>query len=111
MIRTVDKFTGVTVIDMFQSMFSPSIIRMAARDVKNNNRFNTLAKKYCGNDINIKPTNNKVHDRFIFIDYGTDIEKAYLCGPSSKDAGSKISVIVEVNNTHMFHEIIDELNR
>ena len=54
MIRTVDKFTGVTVIDMFQSMFSPSIIRMAARDVKNNNRFNTLAKKYCGNDINIK---------------------------------------------------------
>ena len=64
-----------------------------------------------GNNIVIKPTNNKVHDRFIFIDYDTDIEKAYLCGPSNKDAGSKISVIVEVNNTHMFHEIIDELNR
>ena len=64
-----------------------------------------------GNNIVIKPTNNKVHDRFIFIDYDTDIEKVYLCGPSSKDAGSKISVIVEVNNTHMFHEIIDELNK
>ena len=62
-----------------------------------------------GNSIVIKPTNNKVHDRLIFIDYDTKNEKVYLCGPSSKDAGSKISSIIEINNTHSFHEIIDEL--
>ena len=64
-----------------------------------------------GNSIVIKPTNNKVHDRLIFVDYDTKNEKVYLCGPSSKDAGSKISAIIEINNTHAFHEIIDELNR
>ena len=62
-----------------------------------------------GNSIVIKPTNNKVHDRLIFIDYDTKNEKVYLCGPSSKDAGSKVSTIIEINNTHSFHEIIDEL--
>lgn len=64
-----------------------------------------------GNNIDIKPTNNKIHDRLIFIDYATSNEKVYLCGSSSKDTGNKISVIVEMNYTHMFHEIIDELNR
>ena len=64
-----------------------------------------------GNNIDIKPTNNKIHDRLIFIDYATENEKVYLCGSSSKDAGNKISVIVEMNYTHMFHEVIDELNK
>ena len=64
-----------------------------------------------GNNIDIKPTNNKIHDRLICVDYATSNEKVYLCGSSSKDAGNKISVIVEMNYTHMFHEVIDVLNK
>ena len=53
MIKNFDKFTGVNIIDMFSIMYSPSIIRAAARNVNHNDRFMTLAKKYC-KDINIK---------------------------------------------------------
>ena len=53
MIKNFDKFTGVNVIDMFSIMYSPSIIRAAARNVNSNDRFMILAKKYCS-DINIK---------------------------------------------------------
>ena len=63
-----------------------------------------------GIEIDFRLTNNKVHDRFIIIDYDTKDEKVYLCGSSSKDTGNKISIILEVYSVHIFHVIIDELN-
>lgn len=53
MIKNFDKFTGVNIIDMFSVMYSPTVIRVASRNINNNDRFMTLAKKYC-KDINIK---------------------------------------------------------
>ena len=35
------------------------------------------------------------HDRFIVLDYGTADERVFLCGASSKDAGARITSIVE----------------
>lgn len=54
MIKNFDKFTGTNIIDMFSVMYSPSLIRSAARNNNSNDRFMTLAKKYCSKDINIK---------------------------------------------------------
>ena len=35
------------------------------------------------------------HDRFIILDYGTEKERLFHCGPSSKDSGNRISAISE----------------
>ena len=64
-----------------------------------------------GIDIDFKPTNGKVHDRFIAIDYDRKSEKRYICGASSKDTGNRISMIMEINDSCRFHEIINELNK
>ena len=43
----------------------------------------------------MKKTGGIFHDRFIVLDYGTDDERVFLCGASSKDAGARITSIVE----------------
>ena len=58
--------------------------------------------------IQIKP-NPDCHDRFIVLDYGTNTEKVYHCGASSKDAGRKVCAINAIENTLLIHPIIDNL--
>jgi len=50
-----------------------------------------------------------IHDRYIILDYNTKNEKMYLSGASSKDAGRKISTIIEITDTEKYHSIIDEI--
>ena len=37
----------------------------------------------------------KSHDRFIVLDHGTEDERVFLCGTSSKDSGKKATGITE----------------
>ena len=62
-----------------------------------------------GIDIKLLPTNNIVHDRYIVIDYQSDNEKIYLSGNSSKNAGDKVSTIIEISDVNQYHDLIDEL--
>lgn len=62
-----------------------------------------------GIEVLIKPTKNKVHDRYIVIDYKTDSECIYHSGSSSKDAGNKITTIMRVENVFDYHKFIDKL--
>ena len=59
--------------------------------------------------VEIKPTNNRVHDRYIVIDYQTDNEILYHSGASSKDSGNRITTIMRIENTIDYHRLIDEL--
>lgn len=58
--------------------------------------------------IQIKP-NRDCHDRFIVLDYKTDMEKVYHCGASSKDAGDKVCAINEISIPKLIHPVIDTL--
>lgn len=58
--------------------------------------------------LQIKP-NPDCHDRFIVLDYGTQNEKVYHCGASSKDAGKKVCAINVLERKEMIHPIIDQL--
>ena len=62
-----------------------------------------------GMDIIIKPTNNRVHDRYIVIDYKTENETIYHSGGSSKDSGNKIITITTVENHKGYHDFIDDI--
>ena len=62
-----------------------------------------------GINLYVKPTNNIIHDRYIVIDYKTDNESLFICGPSSKDAGNRIGSIIKTQHPELYHQIIDLL--
>lgn len=52
---------------------------------------------------------HKFHDRYILIDFKTKSEKLYHCGASSKDAGNKITTIVQLDDIEAYHSMFEEL--
>lgn len=67
------------------------------------------AEKEYGLKITLKPTNSTIHDRYIFLDYGTPNEKLYHSGASSKDAGHKSTSIYRLDDSGVYHALIDPL--
>ncbi len=52
------------------------------------------------------------HDRFIVLDHGTDDERLFHCGSSSKDSGNRITEISELIDPYirtMFSKSLSEL--
>ena len=56
----------------------------------------------------MKKTGGIFHDRFIVLDYGTADERVFLCGASSKDAGARITSIVEDYGIAIYISVIAE---
>ncbi len=56
----------------------------------------------------MKKTGGIFHDRFIVLDYGTADERVFLCGASSKDAGARITSIVEDYGIAKYNSVIVE---
>lgn len=52
---------------------------------------------------------HKFHDRYILVDFKTKSEKLYHCGASSKDAGNKITTIVQLDDIEAYRSMFDEL--
>lgn len=57
--------------------------------------YNDFLKEYPAIQLKLKKTGGIYHDRFIVLDYGTEEERIFLCGASSKDAGARVACIVE----------------
>lgn len=94
------KNSGVHVILFTENGFGRS------RDFLTSSEVTDFNREYPS--IQIKP-NPDCHDRFIILDYGTNSEKVFRCGASSKDAGKKVCAINAIENTAMIHPIIDAL--
>ncbi len=62
-----------------------------------------------GNLISLKPTKNRVHDRYIILDYGLPSETIFHCGASSKDAGNRMTTIMKIENPQYYHPMFDAL--
>ena len=73
------------------------------------NEYNDFQTEYPGMRVKLIKTQNKVHDRFIILDYGTKSMKVYLCGSSSKDSGNKITAIIEINETDVYKNCVRDL--
>ena len=59
--------------------------------------------------IDVKPALHKLHDRYIFVDFKAKGEKLYHCGASSKDAGNKITTIVQLEDIEGYRPMFEEL--
>ena len=94
------KKTGVQVILFSENGFGRS------KDFLTSSEVDDFNKEYP--TILIK-TNPDCHDRFIILDYGTEREKVFHCGASSKDAGNKVCAINAIESTELLHPVIDKL--
>ena len=61
--------------------------------------------------FDMKTAGNMFHDRYISLDYGQDSEKLFHCGASSKDAGGKVTTIMQVERPEVYHPLIEILKK
>lgn len=71
--------------------------------------YNDFLVEYPSTQIKFLKSCNKVHDRYIVLDYGTKALKVYHCGASSKDAGNKVTTITELKEVDIYINIIADL--
>ena len=57
----------------------------------------------------VRTTGNTFHDRYIYLDFGTDSEKLFHCGASSKDAGNKITTIMQLEDIAVYRPLFEKL--
>ena len=57
----------------------------------------------------VRTTGNMFHDRYIYLDFGTDSEKLFHCGASSKDAGNKITTIMQLEDIAGYRALFEKL--
>lgn len=97
LLKCVNKYINITI-------FSDNVSRKAVTEediIQFKNEY--------GIRLEMKPTNNIIHDRYIMLDYDTPNEKLYHCGASSKDAGNKATTIVKIDDSGAYHPLIDAL--
>lgn len=113
---------SIILVDDYISTRTLSHFKVCPKDIKIAIISNNMSKEKVTNgdindfisdtgiiDISIKPNKRPIHDRYIVLDFNLDNETIYLCGPSSKDAGSKVGTIIKIEDTESHHYIIDEL--
>ena len=112
-IYVVDNYIGLrTLVHLKNSPAGVDII-LFSDNVGNNKlhniEFADFCKEYPTVKISMQKTGGIFHDRFIVLDYGTADERVFLCGASSKDAGARITSIVEDYGTAKYNAVIAAL--
>ena len=112
-IYVVDNYIGLrTLVHLKNSPAGVAII-LFSDNVGNNKlhniEFTDFCKEYPAVKISMKKTGGIFHDRFIVLDYGTTDERVFLCGASSKDAGARITSIVEDYGVSKYTPVIATL--
>ncbi len=59
----------------------------------------------------VRATGNVFHDRYIYLDFGTASEKLFHCGASSKDAGNKITTIMQLEDVAGYRALFEKLQQ
>ena len=111
-IYIIDDYVGVKTLHLLMSVNKGVKVIVISDNASRNPVHPEYVKEFkeeTGIDLIMKPSNNKCHDRFIIIDYETDKGRIYICGSSSKDAGNRITTIIEVDKGIINHSLIDSL--
>ncbi len=112
-VYVIDNYIGLKTLELLRAVkkgvqvtvFSDNL----GKDKLTQSTFSAFCKEYPNIKIELKTTNGKYHDRYAIIDKGTDKEKIYHCGTSSKDAGGRITTIMEIEDTVLYGAITSEL--
>ena len=115
---------SITIIDDYIGVKTLDLLRQVAKGVSvtiysDNRSFETLTEQMKKDFLAVRPdvklavneTRDKFHDRYIFLDYGQKTENLFHCGASSKDAGNKITTIMQIEYTQAYHCIMEMLKK
>lgn len=112
-VYVIDNYIGLRTLVMLKNVPSGVDIKLFSDNVGSgklhNVEYNDFLREYPGLRITMQHTGGVFHDRFIVLDYGTKDERVFLCGASSKDAGARITTIVEDFGVQKYDPIIKEL--
>lgn len=73
--------------------------------------YSDFCKEYPNIKVALKKTNGIYHDRYIMIDYGSADERIYHCVGSSKDCGTRIMSISQVEDVKLYKQIVADLQK
>lgn len=111
-IYVIDNYIGLKTLYLLKDVKSNINITIFSDNVNSGLsqiEYTDFQKEFPEISIKLKRTRNQVHDRFIVIDFGTENEKIYLCGASSKDAGKRITSIVKLSDIKCYKLMICDL--
>ena len=98
-LKTLEKLINIQDgVEVF--IFSDNLIKGLRQST-----FSDFCKEYPNLNIQLFHSGGIFHDRYIILDYGMNDEKIFLCGASSKDAGSRITSILE-DPDHMKYDLM-----
>lgn len=108
----VDNYIGLKTLEKLINIRNGVSISIFSDNLAKGLRKNTyedFCKEYPDLKINLFHSGGIFHDRYIILDYGTDDEKIFLCGASSKDAGGRITSILEDPDGQKYDSMIKDL--
>ena len=95
----IDNYIGLRTLVLLKNAPDGVDIKIFSDNIGSGKLHNVEYTDFCREYPNIKltmqHTGGVYHDRFIVLDYGTKDERVFLCGASSRDAGARITSIVE----------------
>ncbi len=113
-ITLIDDYVGVKTLDLLRGIAKGVSVTIYSDE----NGYESLTEQIQKDFLKARPdvkfnkkeTKEKFHDRYIFLDYGLKGEKLFHCGASSKDAGNKITTIMQIENTEIYHVLMEKLS-
>ena len=111
-IFVVDNYIGLRTLVLLKNAPKGVAVTLFSDNVGNrlhSIEYSDFCREYPSINITLRKTGGIYHDRFIVLDYGTEDERIFLCGASSKDAGARVTSIVEDFGIEKYKVLIDEL--
>lgn len=108
----VDNYIGLKTLEKLINIQDGVDVSIFSDNLAKGLRKNTyvdFCKEYPKLNIQLFQSGGIFHDRYIILDYGTDEEKVFLCGASSKDAGGRITSILEDPDRMKYDSMIKDL--
>ena len=110
-IYIVDNYIGIKTLEKLinipkgvrVTIFSDNLAKLSV------NTYMDFCKEYPNIAVELYKSGGIFHDRYIILDYDTADEKVFLCGGSSKDAGGKITSILEDKDRNKYQGMIQDL--
>ena len=111
-IYIVDNYIGVKTLVLLKDV--PSSVEVIIFSDNIGKGLHTLEYKdfcqeYPFRKITFPKSGGEFHDRYIIIDWNTEHQRIYHCGASSKDAGQRITSIMEVVDQMIYTDLINNL--
>ncbi len=109
----IDNYIGLRTLVLLKNAPDGTDIKIFSDNIGSGKLHNVeyidFCKEYSNINLTMQHTGGVYHDRFIVLDYGTGDERVFLCGASSRDAGARITSIVEDFGVDKYDPLVKKL--